>query len=64
MKCSQCIIYLLSSVSVFCETADIRRVLFLKIPEARKQLLMSEVDRVAQVQFYFLYLYFMSSGDS
>ncbi|AQK42835.1 Vacuolar protein sorting-associated protein 54 chloroplastic [Zea mays] len=27
---------------------DIRRVLFLKIPEARKQLLMSELDRVAQ----------------
>ncbi|XP_072984180.1 vacuolar protein sorting-associated protein 54, chloroplastic [Typha latifolia] len=27
---------------------DIRRVLFLKIPEARKPLLMSEVDRVAQ----------------
>ncbi|XP_034601728.1 vacuolar protein sorting-associated protein 54, chloroplastic isoform X3 [Setaria viridis] len=28
---------------------DIRRVLFLKIPEARKQLLMSELDRVTQV---------------
>ena len=27
---------------------DIRRVLFLKIPEARKQLLMSELDRVTQ----------------
>ena len=29
---------------------DIRQVLFLKIPESRKVLLFSEIDRVAQVQ--------------
>lgn len=31
------------------EIQDIRQVLFLKIPEARKALLVSEIDRVAQV---------------
>jgi len=43
----------LSEVSKFlcasCLSKEIRRVLFLKVPEARKVLLLSEIDRVAQV---------------
>ncbi|KAH8494769.1 hypothetical protein H0E87_021251 [Populus deltoides] len=42
----------LSEVSKFlcasCLSKEIRRVLFLKVPEARKVLLLSEIDRVAQ----------------
>lgn len=34
---------------IFCADKEIKQVLFLKVPEARKALLLSEVDRVAQV---------------